>query len=81
MKYVAQVRDRRGRLRYQTSPHETREQAAQAAFKNGPVSARTCSTSEAFLDPEGSLAVKWPGHTLAPPGSIYFLRLIVLPRP
>jgi hypothetical protein len=50
MKYVAQVRDRRGRLRFQTAAHDTREQAVQAAFKNGPASARTCSTSEAFLD-------------------------------
>jgi hypothetical protein len=53
MKYVAQIRDRRGRLQFQTAPHDTREQAAQAAFKDGPTSARTCSTSEAFLDPDG----------------------------
>jgi hypothetical protein len=48
MKYVAQVFDRRGRLRFQTGPYDTREQAAQAAFKNGPVSARTCTTTEAY---------------------------------
>jgi hypothetical protein len=53
MKYIAQIRDRRGRLRFQTAAHDKREQAAQAAFKNGPASARTCSTSEAFLDPDG----------------------------
>jgi hypothetical protein len=53
MKYFAQIRDRRGRLRFQTGSHDTREQAAQAAFKNGPTSARTCSTTEAYLDPAG----------------------------
>ena len=53
MKYVAQIRDRRGRLRFQTGPHNTREQAVEAAFVSGPASARTCSTSEAYQDPCG----------------------------
>ena len=53
MKYVAQVRHRKGRLRFPTGPYGSREQAAQAAFKNGPTAVRTCSTSEAYLDPDG----------------------------
>jgi hypothetical protein len=53
MKYVAQIRDRRGRLRFQTAPHNTRERAAKDAFERGPTLARTCSTTEAYLDPNG----------------------------
>ena len=58
MKYIAQVRARNGRLRFQTGPHDTREEAAAAAFEEGPAKARTCSTSEAYLDPHG----KWQSN-------------------
>jgi hypothetical protein len=53
VKYVAQVYDRAGRLRFQAGPYDTREQAAQGAFKNGPASARTCTTTEAYETPSG----------------------------
>jgi hypothetical protein len=77
MKYVAQVRDRKGRLRFQTGPYDTREQAAQAAFKNGPASARTCSTSEAYLAPDGAwrsngMDTRWHRRDQFSPGSIMF---------
>ncbi len=53
MKYVAQIRGRKGRLSFQTAPHDSRDQAAESAFKSGPAWARTCSTSEAYQDPNG----------------------------
>jgi hypothetical protein len=64
MKYVAQIRDRRGRLRFQTGPHDTRDQAAKDAFERGPPLARTCSTSEAYQNPSGDwrsngMDVRW----------------------
>jgi hypothetical protein len=54
MKYIAQVRDRRGRVLFQTAPHDTRDQAAESAFRCGRARARTCSTSEAYQDPDGN---------------------------
>jgi hypothetical protein len=54
MKYIAQVRARNGRLRFQTGVYDTREQAAASAFSQGPAKARTCSTSEAYQDPYGT---------------------------
>jgi hypothetical protein len=54
MKYIAQIRARNGRLLFQTAAHDDREAAADAAFRQGPASAQTCSTSEACQDRGGA---------------------------
>ena len=74
MNYIAQIRDRKGRLRFQTAPHDTREAAADTAFRSGPPNARTCSTSRAYLDPDGAwrsndFDIRWHRRTDRPTNS------------
>ena len=64
MKYIAEIRKRNGRLWFATGPYDSREAAAQAAFRDGPGSARTCSTSHAYQEPNGAwrsngLDIRW----------------------
>src|SRR5690242_10388436 len=53
VKYIAQIRDRKGRLLFETGPHDTRVQAAEFAFRCPRWRVPICSTSQAYQDPDG----------------------------
>lgn len=54
MMFIAQIRDKGGRLRFQAEPADTRERAAFLAFRDGPAKADTCSVSNAYRDGAGN---------------------------
>jgi len=54
MKYIGEIRAKNGRLLFTGEPQDTRERAAQVAFRDGPKSAMLCMTSHAYLDPAGN---------------------------
>lgn len=54
MMYIAQIRDKAGRVRFQGAPADTHKQAALIAFRDGPKSATTCSVSKAYQDARGN---------------------------
>jgi hypothetical protein len=56
-KYIAQMRNKRGTVVFQTEPNDDREQAALMCFHLGPSTLRTCSTEGAYHDGKG-----WRGN-------------------
>jgi hypothetical protein len=52
--YIAQIRNKAGRLLLEGPPHENRDDAARLVFAAGPQTSKVCSTSNAYRDPAGN---------------------------